>query len=1056
MKRILTALFLLLAFAGPLLSQVAINADGSSPNSSAMLDVKSSNKGLLPPRMTHAEINAIPSPANGLIVYCTDCGTDGAGSFYGFYNGSWQRLLTCTDPATPAAGISVNGDNQITWKWNAAAGATGYKWNSAASYATATDMGTNLQKTETGLSCGTAYTRYVWSYNACGISAPVTLTQSTTSTVVLAPAAGTHTASLTQIVWNWNAASGALGYKWNTVNNYATATDMGAALTKTETGLTCGTAYTRYVWGYNNCGYSYVTTLTQSTAMNPAAAVTIVASANPVCAGTAVTFTATPVNGGSTPGYQWKVNANNASNATNATYTYTPVAGDVVTCVLTSSTACTQNNPATSNAITMTVNPLLPVSVTIAASANPVCAGTGVTFTATPVNGGSAPGYQWKVNATNVSNATNATYTYIPVNGDAVTCVLTSSATCATGSPASSNALTMTVNSVPVTPVAGTHVAAQAQIIWNWNSVAGATGYKWNTTNSYATATDMGAALSKTETGLTCGTAYTRYAWAYNACGNSTAVTLTQSTSACPTNGAPCPGTPTVTYWGKTYNTVKIGNQCWLKENLNVGSRIDHSVTQSKNGVLEKYCYNDLESNCDVYGGMYQWAEMVQYLNGAAGNTSWDPVPTSYVQGLCPSGWHIPTSAEQSTLVAFLGNSPGGKMKEAGTSHWLTPNTGATNESGFTSLPGGLMYPNLTMDELNADNYLWSCTEAGGNAAAHQTLRYYHDQVDVYYNSKAFAFSVRCIKDTCSTTSPVSIIVGASSGLVSAGTSVVFYANPVNGGTNPVYQWKVNGTNVGTGASSYTYTPSNGDQVTCTLTSSLTGCLSGNPAISPPFVMQVVAAGSACPGTPTVTYGGKTYNTVLIGGTCWMKENLDIGTRINGIYTMSNNAMLEKYCYNDLESNCTLYGGLYQWGEMVQYLNGASNTTSWNPEPSGNVQGICPSGWHLPNNNDWGGLAYVLGGSTVAGGNLKMTGTSAWLAPNTGATNSSGFSAYGAGHRENDGTFLAVMEYCNYWTSTNYDPGYAWSRAIGYNAANLWTDSGYEKSKGFSVRCVKD
>ena len=87
----------------------------------------------------------------------------------------------------------------------------------------------------------------------------------------------------------------------------------------------------------------------------------------------------------------------------------------------------------------------LPVSVSIAASANPVCAGTSVTFTATPTNGGTTPSYQWKVNGTNVGTD-NPVYSYIPTNGDIVTCVLTSNATCATDNPATSNPITMTVN----------------------------------------------------------------------------------------------------------------------------------------------------------------------------------------------------------------------------------------------------------------------------------------------------------------------------------------------------------------------------------------------------------------------------------------------------------------------------------------------------------------------------------------------------------------------------------------------------------------------------------
>jgi uncharacterized protein (TIGR02145 family) len=173
--------------------------------------------------------------------------------------------------------------------------------------------------------------------------------------------------------------------------------------------------------------------------------VSVSASQNNVCAGTSITYTATPTNGGANPAYQWKVNGVNTGTGSD-TYTYTPANNDIVTCVLTSSlSSCISNNPATSNAITMAINPLQPVSVIVAPSQNPVCAGSSVTYTATPTNGGANPSYQWKVNGTGVGT-NSATYTYTPLNGDIVSCVLTSNATCSTGNPATSNPITITVN----------------------------------------------------------------------------------------------------------------------------------------------------------------------------------------------------------------------------------------------------------------------------------------------------------------------------------------------------------------------------------------------------------------------------------------------------------------------------------------------------------------------------------------------------------------------------------------------------------------------------------
>jgi len=126
------------------------------------------------------------------------------------------------------------------------------------------------------------------------------------------------------------------------------------------------------------------------------------------------------------------------------------VNGDMITCELISNATCATGNPAISAPITMTVNPLLPVSITVVPSADPVCAGTMVTFTAMAVNGGSSPVYLWKVNGVN-AGLNSSVYSYIPLNGDVVTCEVTSNATCATGSPAVSSPVSMTVN--PLLPV---------------------------------------------------------------------------------------------------------------------------------------------------------------------------------------------------------------------------------------------------------------------------------------------------------------------------------------------------------------------------------------------------------------------------------------------------------------------------------------------------------------------------------------------------------------------------------------------------------------------------
>jgi hypothetical protein len=184
--------------------------------------------------------------------------------------------------------------------------------------------------------------------------------------------------------------------------------------------------------------------------------VSVVPSANPVCAGASATFTATPVNGG-TPSYQWFKNG--ASAGTGVTYSCIPVNGDQVYVIMTSNLACKTGSPATSNTVTMTVNPNLPVSVSITLSNNPVCAGTPVTYSPLPVNGGT-PAYQWFRNS--AAAGSGATFTCVPNEGEEVFAIMTSSLACKTGSPAQSNTVVSTVD--PVLPVSVSIVSSENNV----------------------------------------------------------------------------------------------------------------------------------------------------------------------------------------------------------------------------------------------------------------------------------------------------------------------------------------------------------------------------------------------------------------------------------------------------------------------------------------------------------------------------------------------------------------------------------------------------------------
>ncbi|HNS17046.1 MAG TPA: FISUMP domain-containing protein [Bacteroidales bacterium] len=221
--------------------------------------------------------------------------------------------------------------------------------------------------------------------------------------------------------------------------------------------------------------------------------------------------------------------------------------------------------------------------------------------------------------------------------------------------------------------------------------------------------------------------------------------------------GIPCPCVAPVLYEGQTYNTVQIGTQCWMAENLNIGTKINSTTggqLQTNNGIIEKYCFNDITAYCDIYGGMYEWREAMQY------------VTTEGAQGICPIGWHIPTDNEWKILEGTVdsqypvgdpvwdaegwrGLDSGGNLKEAGISHWNSPNEGATNESGFTALPGGYRHGTFGYFlYVGALGYFWSSSQMLTSYAWFRNLKYSSANVNRYNYSKEYGFSVRCLKDT--------------------------------------------------------------------------------------------------------------------------------------------------------------------------------------------------------------------------------------------------------------------------------------------------------------------
>src|SRR5574344_846107 len=170
----------------------------------------------------------------------------------------------------------------------------------------------------------------------------------------------------------------------------------------------------------------------------------------------------------------------------------------------------------------------------------------------------------------------------------------------------------------------------------------------------------------------------------------------------------------------QTYRIVTIGSQTWMAENLKYLPSVVRPRTGSKTTPhYYVYGYNGTNvtdakatANYNTYGVLYNWPAA---MNGAASSTT-NP---SGVQGVCPDGWHLPSNAEWTELTDYLGGTSyvGGKLKETGTTHWQSPNTGATNETGFTALPGGYRHNNGSFNDVGHDGDWWSATEDYANYA---------------------------------------------------------------------------------------------------------------------------------------------------------------------------------------------------------------------------------------------------------------------------------------------------------------------------------------------------
>ncbi|MEI6823367.1 MAG: FISUMP domain-containing protein [Bacteroidota bacterium] len=482
------------------------------------------------------------------------------------------------------------------------------------------------------------------------------------------------------------------------------------------------------------------------------------------------------------------------------------------------------------------------------------------------------------------------------------------------------------------------------------------------------------------------------------------------------------------------YATVQIGTQLWMAENLKTTKyRNCNSIPNVTNNATwinlstGAYCdYNYVPDSSMIYGRLYNFYTIEDSRN------------------LCPTGWHVPNDAEWITLTTYLGGESiaGGKLKETGLTHWYSPNTAATNETGFTALPGGYrsFSDQYIFTNVDYSGYLWSSTGYDTLNSLYRYMSYSNGIASRQIYSKKAGFSVRCLNGDFATISTanasgISEYTAISGGNITLDGGLQITARGVCWATlhNPTLADSHSSESLGIGS----------------FTSNLTGLINNTV-----YYVRAYATNSA--GTaygnevsfttlppPVYDIDGNAYDTVNIGIQIWLKENLKVTHYRNGdilpnIIDSATWGLLTTgaYCnYNNDTVNSKIYGNLYNFYSVAD------------------ERYLCPIGWHVPSDAEWTNLTAYLGGESIAGGKLKETGTTHWQSPNTGATNETGFTALPAGFRLIDGTFNDVGINGYWWSSFDYNSINAWDRYINYNNSNTYRNYNYNQD-GFSIRCL--
>lgn len=536
---------------------------------------------------------------------------------------------------------------------------------------------------------------------------------------------------------------------------------------------------------------------------------------------------------------------------------------------------------------------------------------------------------------------------------------------------------------------------------------------------------------------------------------------------------------------GNVYNTVQIGTQCWTKENMKTTKFADGTdISQGQN--TNWHYPNNSAANKEIYGLLY----------GSVAVTRTTSDTSNHIQGICPTGWHVPNDEEWKWIEIAVGisqNEADSVGLRGSIAAQLSDNTGwvssavanaagdlsasERNASGFSALPAGKTSNNTF---FGYEAHFWSAVENGSSAVYNRYLVYDHDGIGRSNDGVNNAYSVRCVRDIRDSATAVvptvitsnvsdmsqvsqydSIFEASCGGDVTAYGGAVVTARGICWSTspNPTINDSHTTDGIGTGAfsSSLMGLASNTTYFVRAYATNRVGTAYGNQ------ICFTTPRAFIC-GISTVSdVDGNIYKTVRIGNQCWMKENMratryadstlielngEQSTTVPYIYYPGNNS-----------SNVAMFGLLYNWVAAMH------NSASSSQNPSG-VQGICPTGWHLPSSAEWAQLTnYVSSQSEYLCGGIEgniaksLADTTCWVYTGWGTCASNCCPGYDPPSNNSTG-FSALpvpcgQTYVRYWSTSNFGDDQAYYLRISAGAS--FVDRAHiNKSNGYPVRCLRD